>query len=1302
MMSSHQIAAMAMQQQAMFGNFQSYAQQITPPYGAGPGMGALRSPGLLGGYQTGSPPAMMPPPPPMPGWNPGYGGGMMQMAMAMPYASPSMGMGQAMGEQLVGSALGGLSTVGSGLARVGGYATMGAGVLSMAGIGGMGMAALGGGLGGIGVLGLEAGAWGAEQLYSGFRERQQVNRVLRQRFGGMMGIGGGRGGMGFSTQDMGQISSMVRGMAADDMYTSFDELTRLMDRTAQMGLYRGVQGARQFQTRFRETVGALREIAQVMHTSLEGATQFMEQARGQGFFSGRDISATLTQARMASGASGISMDQMMAIRSQGTQMGRMMGMRGRQGATAMQNMAANIGVGMQGGFLSDELIAEMTGGLTGAEGAQAAAGMMMQSNAQFFRRGAGRALLAGLWDPSTGGINMERAMQAMGGGMTFRQALGRGRANIAATGGRRSEFFANEERIAGQLQETGLAGAIQFGMLQETIQRQRGVSGDDPIGERWIRRQSRWDQNQFEMYREMYRNMPQILQERQIREAQTEEASTRARAMEGRGIGGAQRRMQHWWENEVRSPVRAMGDRLVTQFTTGVERIFDQMEGTVRTEVSARTKELMAEYAETGTRGKELMSFQRLQEMRRGLRTGGYIKADEGGMLGAIGRRLGLRAGTVDEQVAGISAYKYGLGARATREEKTEFLNQFYEGLRAGPAALGLSDDDISAMGKQSRSLLTTAYGTGTAIQGFRSQMDTFESMTGAQKDAVFQRRIDMYIRAGGPMGTALSRASGDRARQLAILRTGEEASGLVDVRAPVEKMMGGRNFASLQEELAGAGKKNAEIVQRLAESLVPKGYGETFAYEKQQAEMTWGDKGIRTASALGFGLVPGLLLSSRYFESEREITQGRKVGLKEARGRVTGRSVYGETDVGGAGAGVAEAIFRDSRYMQKSDLIKRFAGSLNQAMSNAQISSLMIRAANGDTNALDELNTLKNDQNRLRTEYGIKDAESLGNLVAAVAKNEGNIRETLREAVDTGRLKDMINLSERLRESGRSLRTSLGENRAIIEAMKGVSPETAAALKAVAEAQASGDYDLAVERRERFFGSIVGKPGAEELMGALSADPNLATKSLGVGMQRSLDVYQRLTGKQSSREALMGGLREAGLGLEALGGEEFRKIGGMRGLIKGLETGAVKGEDIFRYFKDKGTAGAARGQQEDILRWIGAIKDKVLPGEALGLSRREGAEVAERGATATTPMSRQQLAEKQVSLLEDILRLQTAQAANEPGLLKQQAIEIANRMKMNITIQTEGGGDTEGQSTPGVIAPGQSSQYEVPGTGGS
>ncbi len=778
-MSSHQISAMAMQQQAMFGNQANYAAQITPPGG------------MFGGYGGGP----LPGPPPPPGAQAGYGavpptGGMMSMMSAIPYQMPGQYVQQGFAEQMAGGLIGagsgmmsGISGAAQAVTGAAGMATLGFGVggmLTGAGFGG-GMAALGslpfGGAvlaaGGIpAMLGagvLAGGAYAGNEMYQGFRERQDVSRVMRQRFGGMMGVGGGRGGMGFSSQEMGQMSSMMRGMAADDMFTSFDELTRTLDKTSQMGLYRGVQSAAEFREKFKTTVNTLKEIAKTMHTSLDEAAGFMEQQRNQGFFSGQDINRSLMRTRMSAGATGMSVDQMNQIGQMGTQMGRSMGMLGRTGSDAMKEMASNVAMGMQMGFISDQDIAEATGGLTGAEGAQAYAARMMQTNRRWLKRGPGRVMLAGLWDQE-GGIDEAMMNKALSGDISIGQLRAAGRRNIAQTGGRRSEFFLNEDRLGGQLMASG-GGDLMLGVVGEHFARKKGIELEDPIMQRWLQRYSGRSQSEVELAIKQFRKMPEILQERKARFAQQLEMEGRSRAREVSGFQGFRRRMNQAWDQNVSAPLRQVGDDITGDIDKAIDDIVGQMEGRVSLHMSKRAREAQVELRSTGkggllqARGKtgaDIMSAARSKY-------GGDISTG-GGFLGGVGRALGMRGESLDDRLRAVGADSAWTHSGASEMEKLGYLERDADRFARAQESLNLTDTQRSEL---ESSILSTVTQGGRAGKDVGLTEAGFFSgqVSGADNFQAIQTRID-YLEQHDPVFKRMS-AGKSRHEKIALLQEG-------------------------------------------------------------------------------------------------------------------------------------------------------------------------------------------------------------------------------------------------------------------------------------------------------------------------------------------------------------------------------------------------------------------------------------------------------------------------------------------------------------------------------------------------
>lgn len=643
-MSSHQISGMLAQQNQMFGGIASYAQQITPPMGMGPGMGMMSQSFMgpnLGMFNQG--PAPVPPPMPVAAaWHPGMMGG-----MAMPFGPPSAGGAQAMGESFTGTMLAGASTAMQGLDTASSLAGLAGVGMGLAGIGGGAAATMGllsAGPVGVGITG---GVMASQQAYEGFQERARVNSVLRSRFGNVQGIGEGRGGRGFSTGEMGGISTMLREMGTEDITTNMEELTRIMDRTAGMGLYKGVQSAREFKQKFQQTVDGLKEMAEIMHTTLEGAAQFMQQQRGMGFFSGQDINRQLALTRTMSSVTGMSVGQVNEMAQQGAQFARMTGGRGRAGAQAAVLAGGKFAMAQRMGILSDEDVAFATGGLTGAEGAQAMGGRMMETSMRFMSRGAGRAMVAGLWDPRSGGISQERLQQAMSGELNIRDLLNQGRRSIRETGGRRSEFFRDEEQLRSQVLAQG-GEYLPMAIYGTHLAEKRGLQLDDPIVQRMMRRKFRMGQGEVESAVKVMQNMPQIQAEMLVKGRQVREEEAAGAGSEFKGIQGLGKRLGQVWEREVQNKFRQFGDDISTDITRTIEGMVDTMEGRVSAKMSAAGRTLIAERSEFGravsdkAKGAEGFGQAEFNQFMQGMGRSAAFDRSRSGMR-AVGMMLGMR-----------------------------------------------------------------------------------------------------------------------------------------------------------------------------------------------------------------------------------------------------------------------------------------------------------------------------------------------------------------------------------------------------------------------------------------------------------------------------------------------------------------------------------------------------------------------------------------------------------------------------------------------------------------------------------
>ena len=1215
-MSSHQITSMAMQQQAYFGNAANYAQQISPVMG-----GVPRS--YTGGYSMGPPPVPPPGGPMMPGYSMGAQGGLGAMGLGAMYGLPGQHMAQGFGEQLAGTGIGGLSSMMGGISSAANYATMGGAVATM-GAGAWGLAAgigFGGGVAGLAALpmggalvaagslpafaaagGLALGAWGAGQVAAGFDERQSVGRVMRNRFGGAQGVGGGRGGMGFNSSEIGGMSTMMREMAGNDMFTQFDELTRVLDRTSQMGLYRGVQGARKFRERFRELTSSLKEIAEVMNTSLEGATALMDSQRHMGFFSGKEISSSLARTQLNAGASGMSTGQLNQIGMQGSQMGRMMGMYGSSGATAMREMAAMSGVGMQTGVLSDRMVAEATGGAMGAEGAQILAGRAMQMGGRFFSRGAGRPMLAGLWDPNTGGINAEALNQAATGQLSFREARSMGRSNIAGSGGYNSEFFSQQERIMGELMSSGQGMNAMMGMMEQHYAR-RGVSLDDPAMQRSLRRRFGMSQSEVELRIQEYRNAPQMMDERKARFRQQIQNTARIRARERSGFSGFRRRFHQSWDREVEGPLRQLGDDMTTDISKSIEQMVDEFEGVITTHMTEAGRAAYTELATGKSGAGDAARYRSATALRNRLSTG--AAGGGGGFLRGLGAASGLGTPGVRGQLQSV-----GITPRAGAS-----IDDMVSQLRTANEQLNVTQEDLGLSSDQFRDL---------------SRAASMAVTQGGREAGISEQSFGERWFTGGHSGDV------DAMKQrVAYLSKDARFSGLLAGKSPQQQAgvvnLLTRELSGSSYEISsfGGGSSAALFGRSVSELRKYRGGLEASLTERLSGQASATERGLGFALRWGTGLMVG---------GPNPLAVNKVAGLVgKAQSRWLGADVKGLMGkVGGDrefSRYMRAAVGEEVSGLSQSDAAHRLKIMANspEAFSSGALSGIDLdrreRAALGrivtskDKETQDEVKGIIEAQLAVQGAIGGKrDQDAAADLSSYIEQHHNRFEGNVSSGI-LGKFKSLVNL-----RAGNS------------------NPEEVRAK------------ELALY--QELYSS---KDGADmdNLIGVLEQDKGGAGAYTAIGlrrMKRFVGGYENLYGSARSRALLGKTMSQLGVDVEKAFGR------GRRGMLntatgrewtRALERGDKTGADLQRFLSEKGALGSlAEGVlTTDVTRNLGDVSSLVGGGVTQEELVQRGSELAQaervnRVAGGPAEQSLSSLAQRQVDHLSHLVKLTSAIAA--------------------------------------------------------
>jgi len=1043
------------------------------------------------------------------------------MMMQMPGAQVGSGYGQALGERIMGAGLS-LGSAGiSGFGTAVGMAGMVGGIGSALGIGGAGMAGLGM-LGAAPVAlplaaGVAAAGFGANQMMTGFQQRQGVNRVLRNRFGGMMGVGQGRGGRGFSTQEMGGISTMLREMGTEDMFTNMEELTRVMDRTAQMGTYQGVRSARQFKQRFQQTVDALKEIAQTMNTTLEGATEFMQGSRQMGFFSGRDISRNLMSTRMGAAATGMSVGQLQQIGQMGSQMGMGMGWRGRTGAQAAQNIATNIGTALRSGGISQEQMFEATGGLQGAEAVQALTGRMMQVNNRFLSRGAGRVLTAAMWDPESGGVNREMMERIQRGEISFQEARRIGRRNIARTGGNRSEFFAQEERIRGQAMEQG-GFDLTMGMIEGHF-RGRGRGGrdvglDSPIVQRWLRRRMGMSQSEVEAFVQMRREMPRTMQERRSAMRQEAQNMVATRRRQGQGLQGLRRRWSQWWEREVENPIRQAADDMTTNISSTIEEMMNEFEGRIQTSISSQTQSMVQQWARTGQRPSGMLSQAELTQFTaEARRTGGAVGA-EGGFMADLGRAMGVRGPGMAQQLRQAQAYKHGLPANASTEERAEFLQKMQRDLSVTASDLGVGSSEMKRLGSIA---LDEVYGSMSAAQ--RSEWMNNRS----NKDKAMRMARDRIrqLKKNDDLAKYFSKAK-NWYQGYALLTELEGAAGLGALGIDPGAMPGGGGGDLLRMGLVGAKKMQQANLEKIIE----------LSGKKGQGEVGWGEIAART----GIGLLTG----------------GASETVSAIGDWLTGGNVMASIFGREGGEGGRLNLDATKRLLKNNELREdlRLAREGNKA-ARQRLTKASLALEGGGT---------------ADTGYGeaMRDRDELRTLLDMAVKGTAEQKAGIDAYIKGQTAQEQMILASNVKKSASDISRYTARHTAALR--EGMGEDAYNRFQKIVEMQEAGDIQGAVQAEREFFQKYGGSKEGNYLLA------HLRKGGVGEGLQEGLatmsDYTRIFRGESEKSKAKM--LMEMTLGRAGIRGQrDLRQLLG-RGFMQRVTAGKVGPEELAKQLVGK------------------------------------------------------------------------------------------------------------------------------------
>lgn len=464
------------------------------------------------------------------------------------------------------------------------------GAASGMGLGVGGSAAIGMAAGGVALGGVAAAAYMGNQVMSGMQQAQQFNNSMRSSYSFFNP--NSQTGRGFASGDIREIGGNIRNMAGGhmggmggggDSYGSvlnqfqtgpgFAELGRLASSMGRMGLADGVRNAKDFNEKFRQMIKTVTTIATDMGTTLEEAQKAMASMKGSGIFKGQGGVASAIRSASVSG--GLATTEVTGMMNVGSQISRMFGGTGRQGAMGGIEAISQVGTAVQTGALSEEDIYNATG-QTGAEGRRALAQQQMIQTGSFLKGGKGRWLLASLAGKN-GHLDADSVSDFMAGGMGVNDTRNAAHRNLSGVG--KADFTRNEGRLRGAVMEQfgGLAPAMaMMGWAQQSGIDINSMGDKDML---FMQRQMGMGRDEADTLVKMARKMPQLLQAR--REAKEDDASVQERGIRSRdsGLSDVKRKLEAA-RDSVNNEMQKAGQSILESATDAVARWGNEIAGT--------------------------------------------------------------------------------------------------------------------------------------------------------------------------------------------------------------------------------------------------------------------------------------------------------------------------------------------------------------------------------------------------------------------------------------------------------------------------------------------------------------------------------------------------------------------------------------------------------------------------------------------------------------------------------------------------------------------------------------------------
>jgi hypothetical protein len=258
--------------------------------------------------------------------------------------------------------------------------------IGMAGrVGAAGAMGVGGALGaaalpiGASIAAFEGLRYTGEQFYQGASDTMQGQALMNQLGPGIA--------PGQSMQGQGAATGRMMRDLATDMGVGTEDIGRYAKQLNSQKVFQTTRSAKEFRTKFKEVMKAVKEIADVTKGTVDDAMQMFSDMRQQGFYTTADMKAEAASRSAREMTTGISAGVFSAVGGAGSQMARQYGMRGRYGSQLAQRNVAGVAAGVRSGAISEEEVMEMGG-------AEAVGLRMSQRQMGFLGTSRGRAMIA--------------------------------------------------------------------------------------------------------------------------------------------------------------------------------------------------------------------------------------------------------------------------------------------------------------------------------------------------------------------------------------------------------------------------------------------------------------------------------------------------------------------------------------------------------------------------------------------------------------------------------------------------------------------------------------------------------------------------------------------------------------------------------------------------------------------------------------------------------------------------------------------------------------------------------------------